>query len=228
MSSGHLQETDAVIFDMDGVLIDTMEDHAQAWLDILTPEGILIRREDVYEHEGEAALPSLRGFFELNHKKATEAHLQELIRRKEGLFKQRARHKPFPGVREFLEQLKAAGKRLAIVTGTARHELAASLPQDLAAYFETIVTGDEVRHGKPDPEPYLTALSKLDVTAGRALVIENAPLGVRAACAAGIRCFAVETSMQCPRLVGAERCFANIISLAEYLLGKPLEIVDQA
>ncbi|NTV52296.1 MAG: HAD family phosphatase [Candidatus Firestonebacteria bacterium] len=224
MSMENLRDIDAVIFDMDGVLIDTMEDHAQAWLDVLTPEGVLIRREDVYEHEGEAALPSLRCFFEINHRDAGEAHLQELIRRKETLFKQRALHKPFPGVAEFLRQLRLVGKRMAIVTGTARHELAASLPQDLADYFETIVTGDEVRHGKPHPEPYLKALQALALAPERAVVIENAPLGVRSARGANLRCFAVETSMQCHRLVGAERCFADIISLAGFLLGKPLEI----
>jgi beta-phosphoglucomutase len=228
MPNGHLQGLEAVIFDMDGVLIDTMDDHAQAWLDVLTPEGVIIRREDVYEHEGEAALPSLRYFYEINRQNPSEEHLREIIRRKEELFKARAQHKPFPGVPELLGQLRASGKRLAIVTGTARHELAASLPRDLEGYFETIVTGDEVKHGKPDPEPYRKALQALNLEPGRALVIENAPLGVRAACAAGLRCFAVETSMQCPRLVGAERCFADLISLAEYLLGRPLSLSPSA
>jgi HAD superfamily hydrolase (TIGR01509 family) len=227
MTNDKLQGIDAVIFDMDGVLIDTMEDHAQAWLDILTPAGIIIQREDVYEHEGEAALPSLRHFFRLNHREPTDNQLQDIIRRKEALFQQRAQHKPFPGVREFLEQLRAAGKRLAIVTGTARQELAASLPRELAGYFEVIVTGDEVSHGKPDPEPYQKALQALKLEAKRALVIENAPLGLRSARAAGIRCFAVETSMQCHRLVGAERCFTDIIALAEYLLERPLAIIGK-
>jgi beta-phosphoglucomutase len=113
---------------------------------------------------------------------------------------------------------------MAIVTGTARHELEVTLPQEILCYFEVVVTGDEVKRGKPDPEPYLTALSKLGVSSDRALVVENAPLGVRAAKAAGICCFAVETSMQCPRLVGAERSFADIISLSEFLLGKPLTL----
>jgi beta-phosphoglucomutase len=214
----------AVIFDMDGVLIDSMPLHAQAWLEVLGQEGIRIRREDVYEREGEAGAASLSYFFKINGLDPAPEHLQELVRRKETLYKQRAVPEVFPGVFELLASLKNAGKRMAIVTGTARHELEVTLPKPLLAFFETVVTGDEVRRGKPDPEPYLTALSKLGISAANALVVENAPLGVRAAKAAGLCCFAVETSMQCPRLVGADRCFADLLSLAEFLLGKPLEL----
>ncbi len=224
MEENYLEAVDAVIFDMDGVLIDSMPLHAQAWLDVLAEEGIIIRREDVYEREGEAGSASLSYFFKINDLDPTPERMQALLRRKESLYKQNAVPQPFPGVVEFLASLKKAGKRMAIVTGTARHELEATLPKEILAFFEATVTGDEVKRGKPDPEPYLTALKKLGVTATKSLVIENAPLGVRAAREAGICCFAVETSMQCPRLVGAERCFADIISLAEFLLKKPLSL----
>lgn len=214
----YLQDLNAVIFDMDGVLIDSMPYHAQAWIEVLEAEGVAVRREDIYDREGEAGAASLTYFLRQQGVAPTPDRLQRLLAAKERRFKQIACLKPFDGVRELVAALRKLGKRLAIVTGTSRPEVEVSLPGDILEQYEVVVTGDQVTRGKPDPEPYLTALRSLGVSPARAVVIENAPLGVLSARAAGLRCLAVETSVQAPRLAGADRCFADIRSLADYLL----------
>jgi HAD superfamily hydrolase (TIGR01509 family) len=209
---------EAVIFDMDGVLLDSMPYHAEAWMQVLARAGVTISRDEVYEHEGEAGAVSLRNFLAAHGQPSDPERLQALLAEKESVFKRIARVKLFDGVPEFIAELHGRGKRLAIVTGTSLPEVETILLPELLRKFEVVVTGDQVTHGKPDPEPYLTALRRLNLPANRALVIENAPLGVRSAKAAGLICLAVETSMQCPRLPGADRCFADLASLAEFLL----------
>ena len=91
--------------------------------------------------------------------------------------------------------MRRQGFRLGLVTGTARHELLKILPKGLRKFFDAIITGDEVTHGKPHPEPYQKALKMLQCKKSDAIVIENAPFGIQSAKAAGLKCFAIETSL---------------------------------
>lgn len=213
-----LADLDAVIFDMDGVLIDSMPYHARAWINVLDELGIRITREDVYAREGEPGAVSLSNFLIQKGIDPQPELIRDLLARKERLFKQTTVLKAFDGVREFLAELRRQGKRLAIVTGTALDELNVSLPGDIRAHFEVIVTGDRIQRGKPDPEPYLTAIRELSVPPEKAVVIENAPLGLISAKAAGLRCLTVATSVQCAQLASADQCFPDLPSLAQYLL----------
>ena len=219
-----LEELQAVIFDMDGVIINGMPYHARAWQDTFAEIGLQITPAEVYEREGEAGVSAVAHFLKQRGVDATREEVLELIRKKEERFKAIAQVEVFSGVREFLAALKARGKKIALVTGTARHELEISLPKQIQSQFDLIITGDEVERSKPNPEPYLKALKQLEIEAGQAVVVENAPLGVQAARAAGIRCLTVATSVACERLTGAERCFKNIIELAEYLLRQPMPV----
>jgi len=213
-----LADLDALIFDMDGVLIDSMPYHAQAWIAVLREIGVAITRDDVYAREGEPGAASLSVFLKQNGMDPDPETIRDLLARKERLFKQTTPPQPFNGVREFIAELRRLGKRLAIVTGTAREELNVSLPEDIRDQFEVIVTGDRIQRGKPDPEPYLTAVAELRVDPAKALVIENAPLGLRAAKAAGLRCWTVATSVACSQLTSSDRCFSDLASLADFLL----------
>jgi beta-phosphoglucomutase len=213
-----LQELDAVIFDMDGVLIDSMPSHARAWITVLQELGVRITPADVYAREGEAGAVSLSHFLSQSGVSPTPEFIRDLLARKEKVFKQTSNLQVFAGVRELLAELRRLGKKLAIVTGTAWDELQVALPSDLKAYFAVFVTGDRVRRGKPDPEPYLTALRDLGVGPQRAVVVENAPLGILSAKAAGLYCLAVATSMHCSELSRADACFQDIPSLAASLI----------
>jgi len=208
----------AVIFDMDGVIINGMPYHARAWEETFRSVGLHITPEEVYEREGEAGSAAVAHFLKQRGVDASLSEVEALIQKKEARFKEIAQVEVFAGVPEFLNELLARDKRLALVTGTARHELEIILPHDIKEKFEIIVTGDAVEKGKPHPEPYLRALAALQLDSEQAIVIENAPLGIQSARAAGLRCLAVETSLTCERLTGADQCFPDITTLADFLL----------
>jgi len=108
--------------------------------------------------------------------------------------------------------------RLALVTGTSRHELYQILPTSLRDLFSVIVTGSDVKHGKPHPEPYLKSLKGLKIKASAAVVIENAPFGIRSAKQAGLKCIALETSLPKKYLSEADAIFPSIKELQSNVL----------
>ena len=84
---------------------------------------------------------------------------------------------------------------LALVTGTSRVELHKILPDPIYSVFNVVITGNDVKHGKPHPEPFLKAIGKIDCPKKDMIVIENAPFGIRSAKKAGLTCVAIETSL---------------------------------
>lgn len=216
----NLNLLEAVIFDMDGVLIDTMPYHARAWQMAFQSAGLEISPQEVYEREGESGPEAVEFFFRKRGLDPVSGQAESLLRKKELIFKEIATRRPFAGVLEFLVALRERRKRLAVVTGTARKELEIALPREIREKFEVIITGDEVKRGKPDPEPYVRALDRLNLVPEKGLVIENAPLGIKSALGAGLRCWAVETSLSCEYLSGAEYCFSSLQTLSNSLLGK--------
>ena len=122
------------------------------------------------------------------------AQAKDILLKKEALFKKIVKTEFVKGARQYLRYLKKRKFLLALVTGTARHEVQKILHKELFAMFDVIVTGDEVKQGKPHPEPFLKALKELKVSPREAIVIENAPLGNESAKRAGLFCAALETS----------------------------------
>jgi beta-phosphoglucomutase len=128
-----------------------------------------------------------------------------------------------PGMLPLVYDLRGRGYRLALVTGSSRSVVdGVSESVDLRILFEAMVTGDQVTHGKPDPEPYRIAAERLNLTPGECLVVENAPMGIRSAKAAGMACVALATTLPPPRLTaaGADRVFADAKALRDWLLDK--------
>jgi beta-phosphoglucomutase-like phosphatase (HAD superfamily) len=103
------------------------------------------------------------------------------------------------------------------VTGTSRHELDEMLPDEIKNLFSVIVTGSDVRFGKPHPEPYQQSLKRLNIEPEKAIVIENAPLGIRSAKRAGLKCFALETSLSREYLKEADYIFRSFKELQDHL-----------
>lgn len=101
----------------------------------------------------------------------------------------------FKEAQDFLRGLKKEGYILGLVTGTTQAGVAEILPKSLKTLFDCIVTGDQVKKGKPDPEPYLKAAGIIGLNPKQCLVIENAPLGVESAKRAGMFCIAITTSL---------------------------------
>ncbi len=205
--------TKAVIFDMDGVITHTMPDHHRAWREVLAEYDIRVSHHDIYSREGQPGDEALVEIYEKYNVRYRPEDISRVLAQKEAHFKQHVRQRFIRGARTLLRQLHAQGFRLALVTGTARHELKMILPARLAGLFDVIVTGDDVRRGKPDPEPFLKALNDLRVPPEMAVVIENAPYGIRAAKRAGIRCLALETSLSGEYLQEADAVYASIKDL---------------
>ncbi|MCX5697988.1 MAG: HAD family phosphatase [Candidatus Omnitrophica bacterium] len=202
-----------VIFDMDGVITNTMPYHFEAWQRIFSALGIKVNRCDIYKREGQDGLTSVKEILrQYNHKfSVTEA--REILAAKERLFKKIVRIRFVKGSRSFVRALKRRGFRLALVTGTSRQEAEKILPFSLLRLFDATVTGDEVKYGKPHPEPFLKALKMLGVVSGEALVIENAPFGITAAKRAGLFCVALETSLPGSYLKDSDRAFKTFKDL---------------
>ena len=215
-------------FDMDGVLFDSMPGHAYAWAKVMTKYGLPMKEEDAFENEGRTGIGTISIFTQRYWgRDATEEEAQELYRRKTIVFNEymsaRGGEAPeMPGAADVLDKVRERGLMRVLVTGSAQQSLLTRLERHYPGHFTPalMVTGDDVRYGKPNPEPYLMALQKAGITADEALVVENAPLGVRAAVAAGIKTIAVNTGPIDPQLLlneGATRLFPSMAALAENL-----------
>ena len=216
----------AVLFDMDGVLFDSMPGHAFAWAKVMTEYGLPMEPVDAFENEGRTGIGTISIFTQRYWgRDATEEEAQELYRRKTVVFNeyQAANGGEAPemtGAGAVLNKVRDCGLMRVLVTGSAQQSLLTRLEAHYPGHFrpELMVTGDDVRFGKPNPEPYLMALKKAGITADEAMVVENAPLGVRAAVAAGIFTVAVNTGPLDAKLLadeGAAIVLPSMTALAE-------------
>lgn len=194
---------------MDGVITDTMRYHFRAWKTIFATCGIDVDHKDVYQREGQKGIDSVREIFIQKAKPFRQTLAKKLLRDKEKLFKKIFKPRFIQGSRSVIKGLRRQGYRLALVTGTSRHEAQRLLPKDLWDCFEVTVCGSDVQNGKPHPQPYLMALSQLELRACDALVIENAPFGIASAKAAGLQCMALETSLPRNYLKQADKIFSS-------------------
>ena len=182
----------AALIDMDGVLYDSMPYHAKAWHTMFTSQGIETDPDEFFLYEGMTGGDTIDLIFlrELGrHAEENEKHA--LYEEKARLFKTSGIKKMMPGASQMLESFKNMGLKRVLVTGSAQGSLLESLDRDYSGHFppERRVTALDVKHGKPHPEPYLMGALKAGLPPHECMVVENAPLGVRAAKAAG--CFTV-------------------------------------
>jgi len=212
----------AVLFDMDGVITDTMPYHFRAWRRVMKENGLEVTKCEVYLREGQPGRRTIKELFEERGLAFDAALAKKIIRDKEKLFKKIVRSRFVRGARRFVGHMAHKGLALGLVTGTARHEVRKILPVSLRRSFRVSVTGDEVRHGKPHPEPYLLALKKLGVRPREAVVLENAPFGIHAAKQAGLTCIALETSLPKPYLKDADMVFSSFRELERKVALVPL------
>lgn len=210
----------AIIFDMDGVITNTMPDHFKAWKEILRREGLPVTHYDIYSREGQRGIDSVRGLFKVYDRKIDTLKAKRILQDKEKYFKKIVKRRFVVGARNFLKSLRKSNFDLALVTGTARHEVHKILPASVYDLFSVIITGSDVQNGKPHPEPFLKALKKLRLKASQAIVIENAPFGIRSAKRAGLRCLALQTSLSREHLKEADFVFDSFKELKAKVIFK--------
>lgn len=186
----------AVLFDMDGVLFDSMKNHAKAWNKAMSMYGMNLSEEEAYMHEGRTGASTInivcmreRGC------NADEEEIKKIYQTKSDIFNTLPKAEPMPGAYTLLRNIKESGLQPVLVTGSGQLSLIDNLNHHFPGIFqkEFMVTAFDVKYGKPNPEPYLMGLKKAGIAPNEAVVIENAPLGVKAGVAAGIFTIAVNT-----------------------------------
>ncbi len=187
----------AVLFDMDGVLYDSMPNHAVAWQKSMRDFGIVMTEADAYATEGARGVDTIRKMvLEQKHKMISLEDAQKMYDVKTKYFHELPTAQIFPGVHELMSKIKDAGWSICVVTGSGQRPLIQRLLDDFAGFVDEqhVITAYDVKKGKPDPEPYLAGLKKCgNLKPNEAIVVENAPLGVRAGVAANIFTVAVNS-----------------------------------
>lgn len=186
----------AVLFDMDGVLFNSMPYHAESWNKTMSRFGFTLSKEEAYMHEGRTGAGTINIVSQRERGcDATEEEIQQIYKAKTEEFNKFPEAERMPGALEVLQKIKASGLTPMVVTGSGQRSLLDRLNKNFPNIFqkELMVTAYDVKYGKPNPEPYLMALQKGGLQPNEAIVIENAPLGVEAGVAAGIFTIAVNT-----------------------------------
>ena len=217
----------AVLFDMDGVLYDSMPNHAKAWSTAVTEFGLSMSPHEAYLHEGRTGHGTINILAQRHWgRNATTEEMERIYAAKSALFNTCPEPQPLPGAAQLLQSIRSLGLTIVLVTGSAQHSLLTRLAHDFPGIFsaERMVTAFDVKHGKPHPEPYLMGLEKAGVSASEAVVIENAPLGVEAAHAAGIYTIAVNTGPLSPKVL--LDAGADIVLPREGGFAQALEIIN--
>jgi HAD superfamily hydrolase (TIGR01509 family) len=205
----------AVFFDMDGVLYDSMPAHSEAWVRAMTQYGFQFKLVDCYINEGRTGGDTINQQMQMQfNREATPTEKDEIYSLKTAYFEQSGKVKPMPFANNLLQKIKCEKRKICLVTGSGQTTLLDNLDCDFPKIFtkDNIVTSFDVLHGKPDPEPYLLALKKSGVKSSEAIVVENAPLGIQAAKAAGIFTIAVNTGILEDKILkdaGADMVFSN-------------------
>ena len=220
---------DAVIFDFDGVIVDTEPIHYQVFQDILEPLGLGYTWDEyINTYMGFDDRDAFREAFRTAGKTLTSDRLQELISQKAGIFEQVVSRgvTPYTGVIELIHKLSAKAIPLAISSGALRSDIMPILEQlNIKQYFSHIVTADDVPQSKPHPASYLSAKEKLLFSFSDKLnkdsliyAIEDTPAGIQSAKGAGLSVVAVTNSYQAEKLGQADTIVQSLEQLATRFL----------
>lgn len=210
----------AVLFDMDGILYDSMPHHVQAWSETAANNGLQYTPDDFYLFEGRTGEGTIQELIQRSFGRcATKEECITIYNEKAERFNKYNKGSLMKGATEVLKQAKSYGLQTLVVTGSGQHSLIDKLNHDYPGYFirEKMVTAYDVKHGKPNPEPYLMGLEKAGVEPNEAFVIENAPMGVEAGVATGIFTIAVNTGPLPDSVLldaGANLLFPDMTTLA--------------
>ncbi len=186
-----------VLFDMDGTLCDSMPNHGVAWVAAMRAAGIAFTVNDSYLTEGARGVNTIQRYvLAQQNRHISEADAAKIYAHKAEIFATLPPAPIFPGTFELMERIKRCGMRIGIVTGSAQRPLIAGIVDTFRDYLtaDDIVSAYDVKRGKPDPEPFLIGMAKCGgVLPTETIVVENAPLGVRAGSASGAFTIAVNT-----------------------------------
>ena len=189
----------AVIFDLDGVIVDTAHYHYLAWKRLAKELGFDLTLEQNELLKGVSRMRSLEIILDLGGIELSEAEKERIANKKNGWFVEYVNEmKPeeiFPGVKELLKSIRSKGLKVGLASSSKNAYAVINL-LNIENEFDAIVDGTMIIHSKPDPEIFLLAASKLGVVPAECVVFEDAEAGVEAALAAGMKCVGVGSPEQ--------------------------------
>ncbi|MCS7238461.1 MAG: HAD family phosphatase [Thermoguttaceae bacterium] len=180
-------ESFGAIFDMDGVLVDSYFAHFQSWRELAAELGVDVTEADFARHFGRTSREIVEAYWGVG--RFTDEEIRELDRRKEEYYRRiiAGQFPEMPGVRKLLRSLQEGGFRLAVGSSGPPENVALVLDRlEARDLFHAVVTGMDVTRGKPDPQVFLLAAERLGLEPKQCVVIEDAPVGIEAAHAAGM------------------------------------------
>ena len=186
----------AVLFDMDGVLYESMAFHARAWKATADQYDIRSSQAEFYLYEGRTGYNTIDILVERTFGRlATQEEKEEIYAYKTSVFNEIDRSHPMQGAAAVVDKVCASNLDRLVVTGSAQDSLIKKICESFPDAFDPkmMITANDVKHGKPHPEPYRRGLAKAKAKPYEAIAIENAPLGVESAVTAGIFTIAVNT-----------------------------------
>jgi HAD superfamily hydrolase (TIGR01509 family) len=214
----------AVLFDVDGVLIDSMPQYTEIWKQVFNEAGVDLPGEVLYRREGATSLET-REFFKTFHMTAhlADQEIDRIEARKRALVEEKKHWPDMPGAYETLKAVRDMGVAVVVASGSMKEDLRENLvlryPDTLVP--ERILTGFDYTNAKPDPEPYLRGMALADCGPDEVIVVENAPLGVQSAKTAGCTCFVINSGILKDQELldaGADRIFHSHQELLKALI----------
>ena len=214
----------AVIFDFDGVIVDSEPLHYMAFQEVLKPLGMAFSYDEYLDrYIGFDDRDAFKEAFRIAGKELSTERLSELIKSKSVTFERIVREKieAFPGARRLVRELYSEGVPLAIASGALKEEIILILEKlSLVSFFEIIVSADQVKKSKPHPETYMVALERLrgklnleTLKPGHCVAIEDTPAGIKSAQNAGLKVVAVGHSYNTEDLADADHVVKSLKSV---------------
>ncbi len=209
----------AVFFDMDGVLYNSMPNHAISWHNSMKKYGLLISEDEAYLYEGMRGVETIK-LLALKQWNRTldDETAKQMYAYKSSLYSSCPKADKIPDVELLMKKIKDQNLKILVVTGSGQRTLLDKIEEDFLGLIQKdyIISSKDVKHGKPNPEPYLFALERAKVHPYEAIIIENAPLGVRSGVASRVFTIAVNTGPLKDEVLlqeGANLIFPNMYKL---------------
>ena len=218
-----MNDTLGIIFDLDGVLIDTADTHLRSWRDMAAEEGLRIDNEMFMASFGRQNNDAIRMLF---GDQLSAADISRIGERKEAIYRDmvRGRMPVIDGAIDLVHACAAAGFRMAIGSSTHPQNIDLAVEElKIGDYILAAVSGHDVSRGKPDPQVFLMAAERIGLAPRQCAVIEDAPPGVQAALAGGMTAIGITTGHTAAALSSAHRIVNSMCDLNPTIVRELIE-----
>ncbi len=205
-----------ILFDMDGVLIDSMRYHTESFQNIFKELNMEVDPIEIYKREGQKSKEIFQQIFDLKDVEISAEELEDLVKKRRRIFREIENTKPYHEIQEIIPALKLRYK-LGVVSGSNRETVNKFINKEYKNMFDAVITGDDVENTKPNPEPFKKGSKILNLKEDEIVVIENSPLGIKSVKETEMYCIAVSSYLPVKYLSKARKTFKNHKELKKYL-----------